>query len=305
VIEIRYSLLVLALGSLSTLGCGQVLDIPDDPQVVQQATGPWSCLSDTTPAAPPETSKAKVQVFACDFVSPNCATPVTGLTAQLCAKVDPGCKSPLQKDIKDTNGMFEFEVDTGGATGKGFDGYLMVMPPVAMCTDEATFGPGGPLCGLASGCDVNAPDQNCMVPVYAPAMVFFNPPIVADTTTPVGLPLFAAAGLPAIVQAAGATLDPTKGNLFITTLDCDGNRASGVTYEIAEHQSEVTQLYVDNGVVSNTAFETDTSGIGGFIGVPAGFAEVTAFNSANDKIGKVGLQAAPFTMTYGFVTPSP
>lgn len=302
--QLTLSSVLLGLGALSTLGCGQVLDVPDDPQVVQQASGPWSCLGNAGTPASPEKPKAKVQVFACDFVSSNCSKPVTGMTAQLCAKVDPGCKSPIQKDLKDTNGMFEFEVDTGGVTGAGFDGYLMVMPPAAMCTDETLFGPGGALCGLAQGCDVNAPDQKCMIPVYAPAMAFFNPPIVADTASPVPLPLFASAGLPAIVQAAGATLDPTKGNLFITALDCDGNRASGVTYEIAEHQSEVTQLYVDNGVVSNTAFQTDVSGIGGFIGVPAGFAEVSGFNSAKEKIGKVGLQAAPFTMTYGFLTPS-
>ena len=63
--------------------------------------------------------------------------------------------------------------------------------------------------------------------------------------------------------------------------------------------------YVDTGVISDTSMETDSSGIGGFVGVPPGFAEIVGYNSDNERIGKVGVQASPFTMTYTFMVPSP
>jgi hypothetical protein len=56
-------------------------------------------------------------------------------------------------------------------------------------------------------------------------------------------------------------------------------------------------------VVSNTSLQTDTSGIGGFVGVPAGFAEVTGYNDKLQKIGKIGVQAAPFSLTYSALSP--
>ena len=52
------------------------------------------------------------------------------------------------------------------------------------------------------------------------------------------------AQLPAIVKAAGTTIDPTTGNLFITAFDCTGQRAAGVTYAISKNKNTVVPLYV-------------------------------------------------------------
>jgi hypothetical protein len=289
---------LVALLSLS--GCAEILDIPDNATLALQ--GPWRCLGHPEPAPIPSQGSATVRVEACDFIS-NCLQPVTGLTARLCAKRDVACTNPIRTDIRDVGGVLELAVPT--AQG-GFDGYLEISAPPAPCTDRARFGAAasGLLCSLVPECDPSAPDERCDIPSYARSLLFFNPPVTGDLAQPLRVPMLSSGGLPAVVQAAGATLDPTTGNLFITALDCDGTPTAGVTYAISQHQDVVTQLYVDNGVVSDTALRTDQSGIGGFVGVPAGFVEVTAFKEDFEPIGDIGVLAAPFTMTYCALVPT-
>ena len=284
-----------ALLGLSLAGCAEVLDIPDDPEVV----GPWRCLSDPPPPPMPAATRADVTVLACNFQD-QCATRVSGLTARLCWQLDPNCNNPIEMGIEDVDGLLSFSVPT---PVEGFSGYLDVMSEMALCTDER-FGSFGPMmCGMAPNCNPEAPDANCQVPLYARALLFFNPPIFNDLPEPMELPLIPAAGMPAMLQAAGADLDPTKGNLFVTALDCDGQRAAGVTYTLKDNPSSVKQLYVHGGLPNRTDLQTDGSGIGGFLGVPAGFANVTGYNEDQEVVGESGVTAAPFTMTYTAVTP--
>jgi len=107
------------------------------------------------------------------------------------------------------------------------------------------------------------------------------------------------------VQAAGTNLDPTTGNLFITAVDCDGAPAAGVSYSIDADPDLVTQLYMHGGAVSDTNLQTDDSGIGGFLGVPPGFAEVQGYNRRYQKVGVIGVQTEPFTVTYSALAPEP
>jgi hypothetical protein len=281
--------------------CSQVLDIPGDPQLV--ATGPWRCLNQSpavTPAAP--SAQASVRVQACNFIT-DCTTSATGLTARLCDKRDVGCTSPRLTGITETDGEFHFQVPTAGG---GFDGYLLVDSQVASCTDATAFGSvaGKTLCDLvAPTCDLTAPDARCFLKVYAPAMLFFNPPVVADMATPLALQLFPTSGLPAVIGAAGIQVDPSAGNLFIQALDCDGKPAAGVTYQIAQYGSQVSPLYVNNGIVSESVTHTDSTGVGGFVRVPPGFVSVTGYNSDSVAIGEIGVQAAPSVLTYSALLP--
>lgn len=297
-----------AIVVLGLCGCAEFLDIPDEPREV--ARGPWRCLDESferiggdvlpsTPASQGEPT-ARVSVRACDFVS-GCMQPVTGLSARLCNKRDVGCTNPRQEGLRDVDGELSLRVPSSGS---GFDGYLKVDAPLAPCNEDSAFpDTGGALCALVPDCDRASADARCLIPTYAPALLFFNPPIVADVPAPIPLQLLPSPALPAVVEAAGADLDPTTGNLFITALDCDGRPAAGVTYAIAQHRDRVTALYVDSGVVSDTVFETDDSGIGGFVGVPPGFVQVTGYAPDGTAIGEIGLQAAPFTLTYSTMAP--
>lgn len=287
-------------------GCADVLDIPDNPQLV--AHGPWRCLEDPASPSRPAKDRASVRVHACNFVSSNCGDFVTGLTASLCNKRDVNCTDPISTGIVDSDGDLSFDVPTGGALGVGFDGYLQVTAPTALCTDESSFGPAGPtLCALQPACDPKAPDDACRLPTFAPSMLFFNPAIRSNVARPIPLPLIPTSAVLTLTQAAGGKVDPKTGNVFVTALDCDGNPAAGVRYSMMQKSDSSTVLYVSDGVISDSASQTDASGIGGFLGVSAGFAGImgstVGAESGTVKIGEVGVQVAPFTITYATLAP--
>jgi hypothetical protein len=302
----QVSCAAFAVLAVSLTACANILDIPSDPQLV--ATGPWRCLQAPSAAAPPAADKATIQVQACNFVSTNCSAPVTGLSASLCDKKDVNCANPIRTGIRDSGGLISVDVLTGGPLGTGFDGFLKITPPTELCTNEMVFGPAAALlCGFMPTCNPSTPDDSCIVPTFAPSLLFFNPPVRSDATAPIALPMVPTVAFPMLASAAGASLDPTKGNIFITAKDCDGNPAAGVAFKLAQYQGVATELYVENGVVSNTVGQTDQSGIGGFIGVPIGFAEVSGILATNPatQIGNIGVQLAPFTITYSALVPSP
>ena len=294
--------LLLATVLTAMTACSDLLGIPSDPTLV--ATGPWRCLNQTPAVAPTALSpQATVRVQACNFIT-NCTTNVTGLTAKLCDKRDVGCNSPRLTGIADSNGEFRFQVPTAGG---GFDGYLLIDSQVASCTDPEAFGSvaGKVLCDLvAPTCDLGAPDARCYLKMYAPSMLFFNPPIAADVTEPIPLQLFPTSGLPAVIGAAGIHVDPAGGNLLIQALDCNGKPAAGVTYRISQYGSQVSPLYVSNGIVSESVTQTDASGVGGFVGIPPGFISVTGYNSDAVAIGEIGVQTAASVLTYSALLPA-
>jgi len=288
--------LICATLGLSLGGCAQVLDIPDDPEVV----GRWRCLSEPPPTPVPSATTAQVRVQACDFMR-QCSVRVSDLTARLCLQLDPFCTNPIAEGIQDVDGLMTFSVPT---PLMGFNGYLDVMSSMELCTDPI-FGDFGPtMCQMASPeCNPEAPTEACLVPVYARGLLFFNPRVYNDVEEPMQLPLIPAAAIPTMLQAAGAQLDPTKGNLFVTALDCDGRPASGVTYSLKDNAESVTQLYVHEGQPNRTDLVTDESGVGGFLGVPAGFANVIGYNEDRETVGEAGVTAAQFTMTYTAIAP--
>jgi len=57
-------------------------------------------------------------------------------------------------------------------------------------------------------------------------------------------------------------------------------------------------------VLSNTATETDASGIAGFIHIPPGFVEITGVNRDGVPVAKVGVQASPAFVTYTVLSPN-
>jgi hypothetical protein len=123
------------------------------------------------------------------------------------------------------------------------------------------------------------------------------------------LPLIPTSAASSLTQAAGGDVDPTTGNVFITARDCDGKPAAGARFDMTSRNNDnVTILYVRDGVISNSAAATDESGIGGLLGVPAGFSSIAGFagidGSLETKFGEIGVQVAPFTITYATLAPA-
>lgn len=287
---------------LALAGCSEVLDLPDSSTLSLAPSGPWRCLEGASEPPAPRAPLATVRFQACDFIS-NCTLPVRGLHARVCDKLDVGCLSPRLVDIQDRGGAMEFSVPTGP---RGFDGFLEVSTSLARCYDTNTFGAaaGDLLCQLAPACDRAAPSDACNVPVYAPVMWFFNPPVTADLNEPIPLQLYPYASLPLVIDAAGGSVDPGTGGVFLTVIDCDGKPAPGVTLEIAEYQDVATPLYFDSGVISNTATQTDASGVGGFVHIPPGFVEITAVTQDGVPVAKVGVQSSSVFVTYTVLAPN-
>ena len=296
----------LALASL--VGCSEVIDVPDDPRLVN--SGPWWCLDRPRESPAPAADTAVVRIQACNFVSTNCSEPIPGITARLCDKKDVTCASPIQTATGDSQGLLVFDVLTGGVLGLGFDGYLQIAPPLELCTNRAVFGEAGALlCGFAPGCDQAAPDDRCKVPLYAPSALFFNPPIKNDLIVPIPLPLVPTSSVLSLIQASGAQFDPTTGLVFVTAHDCSGGPTAGVSFNVDKHQDRVTVLYLENGLISSTATQTDSSGLGGIINVPSGFVNVEGTIGNDDgtrrRMGAFGVQVTAFNISYSTLAPSP
>lgn len=291
--------------ALHALACAAIVDFPDAPELVTRAElaedAGWSCLARPPRARTPDAAVAHVRVQACDALR-GCLAPLTGLTARVCSKLDADCVNPLLADLSDVSGTFEFDVPTADA---GFSGYLQVSAELEPCTSPL-FGEAGPLlCALAPQCPPRAPDASCSVPLYARALLFFNPPITADLPEPVRLSLLSSAALPGLLRAAGSGFDPTLGNLLVSGNDCAGSPAAGIRYELSDSQSAITQLYMDNGVLSDATDATDATGIGAFAGVPVGFLSVAAYNRAGARVGGIGVQVAPGAISYVTLGPPP
>ena len=296
----------LGLMWVALAGCADVLDIPDDPELVD--SGPWRCLGHPEGTPAPVSGSAQVQVAACDFESESCKTPVTGLRARLCpSNVDTDCAEPLLVDIVDEGGLLSFSVPT---PAEGFGGYLEVESVTEMCTNPSLGAQSAVLCGLSPECDPASPSWACEVPLYARALLFFNPPIFDDTARPISLPLVPSAALPALSAAAHESpLDRSAGNLLITALDCDGAPAAGVTYRIDRDEDRAAKLYLAQGNPTDAALRTDASGLGGFVGVPPGIVGVhgsldRGSTEEGVAIGMLETFTQPLTVSYAFLSPA-
>jgi hypothetical protein len=74
---------------------------------------------------------------------------------------------------------------------------------------------------------------------------------------------------------------------------------------MGETSGQITQAYMESGVLSAGRNATDASGVGAFAGVTPGFTDVVAYNAAGVHVGGVGVLMAPFSITYTTLVPKP
>lgn len=281
---------------LGFAACADILDIPDQPTLVQANTAS-GCEESLLNPPPPKRDYAFVKVRACNFLSgQNCSEPVTGLTGTLCNTRDVECSNPVkQGTIRDVNGEFFFEVPTGGPNGKGFDGYLRITSVSGVCTDSNIFGAAAPgICQFNKDCDPMQPDEkNCMQYQFLKALVFFNPSVTTDIPEAVQVPLIPTAQSALLVAASDTkVLEQAPGFVFATVRDCRGQLASGAVLDLTPPPTvPLSKLYLSNGVPT-AATMTDDSGTGGLLGVPQGFKTVIAMRSEDGKpeMGSAGIK---------------
>ena len=139
---------------------------------------------------------------------------------------------------------------------------------------------------------------------YVPTLYFFNPPIDRDLTiAPVSMasPL---ANMGLLFQL-GHQQAPGHGNVVISSEDCTGAPAAGVSYATPSGDGMTAPFYTVAGLPTPTATTTDAmGGYGGLVNVPVGPATVTAtlVNPQTD-LGTISMLVRDGAITYSRIVP--
>jgi hypothetical protein len=135
----------------------------------------------------------------------------------------------------------------------------------------------------------------------ATTLYFFDPPLSSDISellVSVNSPMTAAG----LVQLTGATPNPDLGVVLVTTFDCEGAAASGVTVAPGAVGDAAKLFYVRNGLPDTTKTVTDETGYAGIVNAMPGTA---SFTSTIDDltIGSVTVQVKKGAQTLARITP--
>ena len=240
----------------------------------------WGCLGNVVTPMP---KKPKVAVSV-PLIQLLTKKPVTDVSALVCAKIDVNCSSPLAQTVPDMNGVLKLTLDAG------FDGFVIIVPNL----------PDG-------GCPTDAGQDaaTCLGPLTIPSLVFFNPPLVDDTTY-ITVLMLSYASLVQLAASNGDTIDPTQGAVFMQAIDCAAHPAKDVAVSLDSTSSQTHGFYFSSGLPSLTASSTDVTGYAGFINVPIGARTVTGILKPTQKfIGKTSVFARAGFISYTTMAPSP
>lgn len=248
----------------------------------------WGCLGHVTMDTP-QAPTAKVAIPFWDLIR---MAPVTDIAMQTCAKLDVSCSKPLGPFIRvGQDGILRTEVPTSTP----FDGYGQIITVGDDEAGTAAVDDGG------TATDAGAPPSTH----WMPSLVFFNPPLVRDTTYG-QVPLFHPDDVQLIAQSQGNTVDPALGIAFVGVLDCSGNPAAGATWEPSVVDMKSRRFFYINSFPDEAATATDKSGRGGLVNAPVGTLTVTATVAATGKrIGSATVLVRPGVASYTFLAPTP
>jgi hypothetical protein len=87
---------------------------------------------------------------------------------------------------------------------------------------------------------------------------------------------------------AGVNADSDKSIAIVTAADCASNPAPGVTFQVGQPGSDETIVYIQNGLPSKSATETDVSGSAVVFNVPAGDGGTSATMTLTGTIAASG-----------------
>ncbi len=99
-------------------------------------------------------------------------------------------------------------------------------------------------------------------------------------------------------EALGTAIDPTRGLLLLQALDCSGNKASGVSFELETPAFGAEPFYFRGLYPVTTGDGTDASGGGGILNVPVGNQMVREIRVADGEI----INSFPAVIQAGWVT---
>jgi hypothetical protein len=135
-----------------------------------------------------------------------------------------------------------------------------------------------------------------------PGFYFFNPPVDRDTeglTAQMAPPVVG--GL--LAQQVGVTLDPERGLVLLSSYDCQGKAAAGVSFKMDGAQGS-SVFYAVAGLPNTTVTSTDSQGYGGFLNVSPGTISVTGqLEEDNRELGRISLLIRAGSISYSRMVP--
>jgi len=109
-----------------------------------------------------------------------------------------------------------------------------------------------------------------------------------------------------LAAVAGFAIDPQRGHAFLQTLDCNGDRAAGVSVSIDVADASTAGFFRVDMLPDPNATSSDADGSGGFINVLAGFATLEGtLEDSDERIGVSRIVVRTGTIAYVpiFLTP--
>jgi hypothetical protein len=117
--------------------------------------------------------------------------------------------------------------------------------------------------------------------------------------------LASASDLDTLVHASRESNDSSVGFATLSSYDCSGRLAAGVSIGMANAQGDARPYYLRGGVPDFQASRTDDQGTGGWAFVPAGQVTVEARRANTDRfIGVAGFYTWPGYVSYVPIVPT-
>jgi hypothetical protein len=203
-----------------------------------QVGNDWACVGNVTwPLAKQKTIDATVTVL--DSAQD---TPLPGVQVAACNHGDVPCSSPQTTAATDAKGQAHLVLTSPPGEIYGFQGYF----------------------------DLTSPGQSLVHYLY------FLPFPLSEPQAQLQVISLAPSSLQALVSLAHITLDPNRGHVAVSSVDCLLILSSGVTFTAQGTDSQTQQVYYQGGALGTTATSTDQSGLVFFFNVPPGPVHIEA-----------------------------
>ena len=226
----------------------------------------WGCLGKVNWPEPTGGGKVTARLHLSDLLS---TMPVTDATARVCTKLDTSCERPSATGLtSDSDGILAVELD------KHFDGFLEISSPTTL----------------------------------SPLLYFFYPPLDADRDVPY-VPLVPPAAFIQLAMQTQASIKFDRGAAIAISYDCSNATSPGLQFSVDRDETKEDlklPFFMEKGLPSLTATETDVSGQGGFINVDPGIRVLSGLRKSNGAhVGTVSLVVRPGLITYTTMVPTP
>ena len=211
----------------------------------------WSCLGRVAfPAAPSDTITQKLKVVD----SLDQTKTLTGLQAVVCSATDVQCVHPSAPFTFDAAGIAIVVVQTTTTTSGrvGFDGFVLITDPTYSAANPKS---------------------------YKPSFLYAFPALTESGVTRT-LIMSSNDSVATASSFVGVTIDPTRGILVVSAIDCVGRRSPNVSFTVSTADAETRVVYAKGAFLDRNATSTGRLGGAIIVNVPPGQFTLTAI--AND-----------------------